>query len=181
MTSSISGISDRIEQPPVTISHPGNVAGSQLRLTRDLKQMLHLTIDSDRAWSRVKVVRAAPLTHPDRYISFLDEKGVEICMIDDPGSFNEETRNIINEELERRYLTSTILSVRSIRNEFGTSYWDVETDRGEREFVVQNAEEHVRRLSSHRLLILDVDGNRFEIPRLEKLDRKSLGMIERTL
>ena len=79
------------------------------------------------------------------------------------------------------YLTSTIQNVLSVRNEFGTSYWEVETDRGQREFVVQNVAENAQWLGDHRLLIIDVDGNRFEIPRLDELDKKSLGMVEQVL
>jgi hypothetical protein len=90
-------------------------------------------------------------------------------------------RQIINEELDRRYLTSTIESIKSVRNEFGTSYWEVETNRGEREFVVQNAAENAQWLGEHRLLLVDVDGNRFEIPALNQLDTKSMGLVEMVL
>ncbi|HIG16138.1 MAG TPA: DUF1854 domain-containing protein, partial [Candidatus Handelsmanbacteria bacterium] len=33
----------------------------------------------------------------------------------------------------------------------------------------------------HRLLLVDVDGNRFEIPDLGILDKKSLGLVEMVL
>ena len=85
------------------------------------------------------------------------------------------------EELDRRYLTALIGRVTSIRNEFGTSYWDVETDRGQREFVVQNVAENAQWLGDHRLLIVDVDGNRFEIADLTALDKRSLAAVEQVL
>ena len=68
-----------------------------------------------------------------------------------------------------------------MRNEFGTSYWEVDTNRGPREFVVQNVAENAQWLGDHRLLIIDVDGNRFEIPRLDALDKKSLAFVEQVL
>ena len=74
-----------------------------------------------------------------------------------------------------------MLGVNSLRNEFGTSYWDVDTDRGKREFVVQNVAENARWLGARRLLIIDVDGNRFEFPRLDALGKKSLRLVERVL
>jgi hypothetical protein len=46
---------------------------------------------------------------------------------------------------------------------------------------VQNVAENAQWLGDHRLLIIDVDGNRFEIPRLDELDKKSLGMVEQVL
>ncbi len=143
--------------------------------------MLRLTIEGDRSYTRVKIVRAAPLSHPQDYICFLDAKDEEICMFPDLKSIDEQTRQIIDQELDRRYLTSTVESIRSMRNEFGTSYWEVATNRGEREFVVQNAAENAQWLGEHRLLLVDVDGNRFEIPDLRQLDSKSLNLVEMVL
>ena len=102
-------------------------------------------------------------------------------MVDDLGELGAEVRALVDEELERRYLTSIIEQVRSVRNEFGTSYWDVTTNRGEREFVVQNVAENAQWLGEYRLLLLDVDGNRFEIPDMQRLDQRSLGYVEQVL
>ena len=166
---------------PITVTHPENVGIESIRLFREPPWMLRLTILDDRSYLRVKIVRAAPLSHPNRYICILDPKDEEICMIDDPRLLQPEMADIIREELDRRYLTSTIEGVTSVRNEFGTSYWDVVTNRGEREFVVQNASENAQWLGDHRLLLIDVDGNRFEIPDLNALDKKSLGYVELVL
>ena len=76
---------------------------------------------------------------------------------------------------------ASIERVTSVRNEFGTSYWDVLTNRGEREFVMQNASENAQWLGDHRLLLVDADGNRFEIPDLNALDKKSLRYVELVL
>ena len=166
---------------PITVTHPEDVDVAKLRLFREPSCGLRLTIDDDRSYLKVKVVRAAPLSYPDRYISFLDAKDEEICMVDDLEQLDQQIRSLIDEELDRRYLTATILQVDAVRNEYGTSYWDVETDRGQREFVVQNGSENAQWLGDHRLLIIDVDGNRFEIPRLDELDKKSLGWVEQVI
>ena len=65
-----------------------------------------------------------------------------------------------------------------MRNEYGVSYWDVETDRGQREFVAKNVAENARWLGDNRLFILDVDGNRFEFSDLTQLDKRSKALIE---
>ena len=166
---------------PITVTHPEHVAVAELNLFREPPWTLRLTIGDDRSYVKVKVVRAAPLSYPDRYISFLDGKDEGICMVEDLGELDEGARAIVAEELDRRYLTSVVQEVHSLRNEFGTSYWDVQTNRGQREFVVQNVAENAQWLGDHRLLLLDVDGNRFEIPDLEALDRRSLGLIEQVL
>lgn len=166
---------------PITVTHPEDVDIDNLRLFREPPWVLRLTLGEDRSYLKVKVVRAAPLSHPNKYISFLDAKDEEICMVDDLKQVDEATRNIIDEELDRRYLTSIVEQVLSVRNEFGTSYWDVQTHRGRREFVVQNVAENAQWLGDHRLLLVDVDGNRFEIPRLDHLDKRSTGFIEQVL
>lgn len=171
---------DKRGRLPVIIGEgPGRLDVGRLHIFREPAWKLRLTIDDDRSHLSVKIVRAAPLSHPDRYISFLDSEDEEICMVEDPGQLDEATRAIVNDELDRRYLTSTVLQINSVRNEFGTSYWDVDTDRGEREFVVQNVAENARWFGANRLLIIDVDGNRFEFPRLDTLDKKSLRLVER--
>jgi hypothetical protein len=57
----------------------------------------------------------------------------------------------------------------------------VETDRGRRDFVTQNLQENALWFSCTHLLLLDVDGNRFEIPNLEGLDAKSRAVIDAIL
>ena len=57
----------------------------------------------------------------------------------------------------------------------------MKTNRGQREFVVQNVAENVQWLGARRLLIVDEDGNRFEIPDLDLLDKRSLGYIQQVL
>ena len=166
---------------PITVTHPDHVDVARIRLFREPPWQLRLTIEEDRSYTRIKVVRAAPLTHPDRYISLLDEKDEEVCMIDDLARLNDEIRSLVAEELDRRYLTSLIESVHSVRHEFGTSYWDVETNRGRREFVVQNVSENAQWLGDFRLLMVDVDDNRFEISNLNDLDKKSLSRVEMVL
>ena len=166
---------------PITVTHPEHVDVKNIRLFREPPWILRLTIEGDRSYLKVKVVRAAPLSYTDRYISFLDSKDEEICMVDEMRDLDEETCRLVGEELDRRYLTSVVEQVDSVRNEFGTSYWDVRTNRGKREFVVQNVAENAQWLGDRRLLLLDVDGNRFEIPDLEALDKQSLAFVEQVL
>ena len=69
----------------------------------------------------------------------------------------------------------------SVKEEFGTVYWKVDTDRGEKEIIVRNLRDNLQELSSSRIIITDVDGNRFEFPDVNKLDSKNLSIIMRNL
>ncbi len=166
---------------PITVTHPEKVEVARLRLFREPAWVMRLTIEEDRSYLKVKVVRASPLSHPDRYISFLDGKDEEICMVDDLKDLDPQTLKAVGEELDRRYLTAVVDSIHSVRNDFGTSYWDVVTSRGRREFVVQNVSENAQWLGDRRLLLVDVDGNRFEFPDLDLLDKRSRGFVEEVL
>lgn len=163
---------------PIETIHPESVDASAIRLFREPAWRLRMTIDGDRSYTRVKVVRAAPLSEPDRYICFLDVKDEAICMVKELSELAEANHEIVREELDTRYLTAYVSRVNNLRNEYGVSYWDVETDRGRREFVAKNVAEHAQWLGEHRLFLLDVDGNRFEFKDLTKLDKKSQAFID---
>ena len=166
---------------PIQITHPEHVAPETIRLFREPPWVSRLTIEGDRSYLKVRVVCAAPLSQPDRYICLLDEKNEVICTVEDPIDLDEASQRVIKEELEQRYMTAIIKRVDSLKSEFGVSYWEVQTDRGNREFVVRNASENAQWITDRRLLLLDVDGNRFEISNLERLDKKSRGLIEMVL
>ena len=153
----------------------------RIRLSREPKQALQLTIQDERSYSKIRIVRGFPLAHPDQYIAFLDEKDEEIGMVKDPRELDLQSRRIVEEELAKRYLVSTINKIRSIRTDFGTTYWDVDTDRGRRDFVTQRVQDNVIRLGERRLLLIDVDGNRFEIPDYSSLDKKSAVLLDEVL
>jgi len=158
-----------------------NAEPSSLRVFRTPPWQTRLTVEGVVSFLVARPVRAAPLTDPNRYISFLDAKNEEICMVNDLAELDDESRQVVEADLAAHYLTATILSIDSARNEFGTSYWDVQTDRGARDFVVQNAAENARWLGPNRLLLLDVDGNRFEVPAIDRLDKRSIGLLRRVL
>ncbi len=71
-----------------------------------------------------------------------------------------------------------ITRIESIKEEFGYAYWNVETDVGPRRFTVRDMQDNVVLLSPEHVLIIDVDGNRYEIPDYTQLDPKSRRYIE---
>jgi len=140
-----------------------------------------LTIREDRSWRKVAVARAFPLSDPDHYLGFLDGDGKDIGLLHDPGQLDPESRQIVEEELEKRYFVPIVERVLTIKEEFGTIYWTVETDRGQKEIIVRNLRDNLQELSASRVIITDVDGNRFEFADVSKLDGKSQGVILRNL
>ena len=136
---------------------------------------------AERTCLSAKPVWAAPLSYPGRYLSLLDEAGEEIAMVDDPKTLSAESRTALEEELHRRYLTATIARIRQIDPQHGATYFTVETDRGDRTFVVQQLHDNAVWFSQTRLLLVDVDGNRFEIADVNRLDDASRALIRKTM
>jgi len=126
----------------------------------------------------VRALRAVPLSDPDRYISIVDVNDEEIAMISDLGEVDNETRQLLREELDRSYTTLTINRINSARTESGVSYLSVETDHGPLDVVVPDVYEGFRQFGL-RLVICDVEGRRFEIPDISSLERRSAKLLER--
>ncbi|HZP84598.1 MAG TPA: DUF1854 domain-containing protein [Chthonomonadaceae bacterium] len=154
---------------------------AELKLFYAPKDRLRLTVGAEKSYPTVKPVWAAPLSRPNKYLALLDGKGDEIVMVADPDALPKESLAAVQEELRRRYLTATVTAVNHAKVEYGATYWSVETDRGERDFVTQNLQENAMWLSEQHLLLLDVDGNRFEIPDVQALDARSQAMIHAIL
>lgn len=152
-----------------------------LRLFYDPPGTLRLTVGEERSYPAVKLYQASPLSRPGRYLSLTNGKGEEIVMIENLQDFTEASRAIAEEEIRRRYLTARVEAITHIRTEFGVTYWHVVTDKGERDFVVQNLSESCVWLSDSHLLLIDVDGNRFEIADSRALDPVSRAHLESVL
>lgn len=154
---------------------------SSLNLFHHPKDRLRLTVGEDRTYLTVKPVWASPLSYPDKYLSLLDGKGEEIVTLPEPKALEESSLKAVREEIARRYLTATIDSVSEARCEFGATYWHVETDRGPRDFVTQSLSENVQWLTPTHVLLTDVDGNRFELKDVSKMDERSRRLIDGAL
>src|SRR5260370_39060362 len=102
-------------------------------------------------------------------------------MVVEPSALDCDGSQIRGEDLDRRYLTSAIRRIHRARREAGACYFDADTSRGRREVVVKETPETIRWLRDHRLLLVDVDGNRFEAHDIRELDRKSASLLQSTV
>lgn len=154
---------------------------NEVRVFFEPMDRLRATVIDDRSYLTVKPVWATPLSAPGHNLVLLDEKGNEIVMAQTLKEFDEASQRAIAEELHRRYLTAKVRRIIGARVEFGATYWTVETDRGVREFVTQSLQENVQWATPTRILLIDVDGNRFEILDTEALDANSRAVLDRTI
>lgn len=123
-------------------------------------------------YKRVKPIRLFPFTDPTKYIAIHDEKDTEIGVIEDLAQLSGEAAALINEQLELYYFTPVINKIINIKDEYGYAYFHVVTNRGECKFAINMGGNAVSKLSDSRLLITDLDGNRFEIANVQALTVK---------
>lgn len=134
-----------------------------------------------KTYDRVGVYRTFPFTDPNHYISIreADEKAREIGVIEDLlVDLREDEAQMLNEQMELRYFTPVIIRINDIKEEYGYAYFNVTTNVGDSKFTIQMNGGAVVHLSENRILIMDLDANRFEIPDINKLTANELKKLD---
>ncbi|MBQ6795619.1 MAG: DUF1854 domain-containing protein [Clostridia bacterium] len=133
---------------------------------------------------RCDVLRLFPLHKPDSFLSVRRQaqshrdRATELGIIESLDSFTEEEKALILHELEKRYFVPEIIKVKNAKEEFGHTYWEVETNAGERSFTTFDMSASLVRIDANSVLLIDVDGSRYLIPDLKKADDKAMKMLD---
>ena len=142
---------------------------------------LRLTIEDDRSYLAVGVMRAFPLSEPRRFLSVRDSANNEVGLLVDPADLDGDNRTLVERELERRYLVPAVTRIVAAKERFGTVDWTMETDRGVCRFTTRNLRENVQRPAPGRIILSDVDGNRYDVRSVDNLSRESQDLLFRHL
>jgi hypothetical protein len=118
-----------------------------------------------------------PISNRHHFALLRDEHGEEIGIIEQAHELDGESKRILREELERSYFLPQITDIRDIDEKHGVFTMDVITDRGERVFEVRNPRQNIRPVGGGRYIIKDVDGNRYDIPKLRNLGPRSQNLM----
>lgn len=134
----------------------------------------------EKTYNRVSFYRTFPFTEPDHYISIRepDEKAREIGMVKSLSDLPKDQMAMLQEQLHIRYFTPIIKKINDIKDEYGFAYFDVLTNYGVSKFTIHMGGGSVVSLTDTRLLITDLDGNRFEIPDVNKLSSLELKKLD---
>ncbi len=134
-------------------------------------------------------VRTHPLTDPDRYISIhgripnpnTETRGDEFGVLRNWQQLDAESRQLVEEELNRRYLHPRVLRILSVRDYGGVHVCDIETNRGRREVTLRDTRDNAIYLGANRVLLTDAEGNRYDVEDIAGLDRMSRMYLARIL
>ena len=151
---------------------------AKIVLARSEGGVMSLTVDGIESYEYVDAFRAFPLSRGNGWISLREHGGHEIGIIPDPTRLPKPQREILEDELARRYFSPCILTVDSLVEKFGESHWQVVTDSGPRLFRVQSDHTQIREIAGGTLLISDVDGNRYLLKNRKRLPSRILRRIE---
>lgn len=118
-----------------------------------------------------------PHTRKEEYISVRTIENEEVGMIRTLSEFPQDTVELLRKHMEFRYFAPKIERILDVKEEFGYSFWNVETTAGQCRFTVGRGN-NIRFVVGQKLLITDVDGNRFLIEDVSSLSDKEYRMIE---
>jgi hypothetical protein len=137
---------------------------------------LHVTVADEQIYGGVYAVYAFPVGHPNGYISLVhtggQEQEREIGIIRDLAEFPEPQAALVRSALERRYFVHTIRRIRRIGWKHGFVAFEVETDKGEVEFLMRRRRKRAVDYGRRGKVLIDVSQNRYLIPDVSRLSPK---------
>ena len=155
-----------------------NIEGDEARIERTDFCKVTLTYYDGRVFEDLEPRRLFPLSGLHKYITLLDPEGREAAIIRSLDTLMPESRQAVEACLEEFYLIPRITGIYDITDKKGSLSWHVQTDRGERRFSIRNRHSDIKVLYDGRVLIRDSDDNRYEIPSLDRLDKKSRSKLK---
>lgn len=155
---------------------------SKLHFYKDDANFISLDYNGE-SYFNVRLTRLIPFYSKTTYISVAydnaDNEFCEIGVIKDMAELSEEQYKLIDEYLEYKYYMPEITKVYSIKdNSRGFIFVDIMTSSGRKTICVRDWYSNFRMLSEKFLYAVDVDGNKYFCPDIDKLDKKSLQTLE---
>ncbi len=144
----------------------------KMRFSRSERGSLILRIDGEE-YTDLKIRRSFPLEESDRYIGVFAAGDQELGLIEDPQQLDDQSRQVLLDELDKIYFQPQVLAFDSLDEEFGVLRGQIATTSGPRQLEIRNYRTNVRMLSGGRAVVEDVDGNRYLIANWRALPQKT--------
>ncbi len=141
-----------------------------VRLQRGRDGRLHASRGG--AFTPVRPVRCFPWSNPGCYVSLRDEKDREVAFVGDPADLDEPSRAVLAEELAQAGFVLHVSRILEVKEELEIRIWKVQTREGLRTFQT-GRDEWPRPLPDGNLLLSDVAGDLYLVPRAAELDPTS--------
>ncbi len=156
---------------------PRYIEGSDVKITENDKIFVDAEFYTGEKFTELELHRMFPITGLNKYISLLDSQGNEIAVIRNIDDLMPESKAVVESCLKEYYMMPRITKFIRMSEKFKIWMWTAETDKGVCTFEIRNHLTAIKPLYDGRVLIKDANDNRYEIPDVNKLDKKSIKMI----
>ncbi|MBQ8164841.1 MAG: DUF1854 domain-containing protein [Clostridia bacterium] len=140
-----------------------------------------IELSSGERYNNVSLKRLFPINNINNYISAVSSDGKEIFIIKDLSALTNESYNCALKCLNEYYMIPKIIKVLGKEDKFGRLNLDVETNIGQCTIEIANRNTDIKLRDNGRVLIRDINDNRYEIENVDSLDRKSLAILNSEL
>ena len=135
-----------------------------------------LRVTTNDATTTVRISRCFPWSSPARFISLRDDDSEEIWLIENPSDLDADSRSALEDALIESDFVLEIVRIDDVEEEIEIRCWQVETAQGTRRFQTRR-DEWPRVVPGGGVLIRDVAGDLFHVPKPDALDRKSRELL----
>lgn len=156
---------------------PRYIEGPEVKFTENDKIFVDAEFYTGEKFTELELHRMFPITGLTKYIALLDKDGNEIAVIRNIDDLMPESKKVVQNCLTEYYMIPRITRFIKMSEKFKIWMWTAETDKGICTFEIRNHITAIKPLYDGRVLIKDANDNRYEIPDVNKLDKKSLSMI----
>jgi len=137
---------------------------------------LHVTVKNEAIYGGVYAAYAFPVVHTNEYISLLQRmpegEDQEVGVIRNLNEFPADQADLVRHALARRYFIHTITRIGEVGLKYGFISFEVETDKGKVDFLMKWQGDRAVDYGDRGKVLIDVYGNRYLIPDLDKLPPK---------
>jgi hypothetical protein len=123
-----------------------------------------------------RVAKAFPRSNPDHFVGLLGEDGHEICLIDDPGTLDRSSQEVLDDALKDAYFIPRIREILSMTPRGTGGVWTVVSEDGELVFRTQDREA-LDGSEPPSITVTDENGRRYLIEDYWTMDRDSRNTI----
>ena len=152
------------------------------RFTRKDLTLVDVELYDGRKFENLEPRRLFPTSGMEKYITLLDENGTEQAIIRDLRTLPKEERAVIDDCLREFYLIPQIQQILSCEERRESIILHAVTDRGPVDIEIQIYNRNgLKFIQDYRVLMRDVNDNRYEIPDVTLLDKHSQHILSRYL
>jgi hypothetical protein len=153
------------------------IDGPEARIVRTGDTSVELSIYKGQTYTDLEPRYLFPLSGHNRYITLLDSNLKEQAIIRDLSQLDPDSRVAVEQCLAEFYIIPKITGIIDVSDKYGVHTWTCRTDHGIRKFRIKDRHTSIKLLYDGRVLVRDVNDNRYEIENLYKLDKRSQHML----